>query len=112
MLKGINPGRLDTRITIEQRTVSTNAINELVETWSEYKKCFASRDRMASDERMEARQAVSSDDSEYIIRFDSGVRATMRIKEMNESTYYYITDVRQWSREGYTQLNAIRRDNQ
>jgi len=112
MLKGLNPGRLDLRVTIEQSTITTNSINEQVITWSEYKKCFASKDRKPSDERMEAKQAISSDNTEYIIRYDSGILATMRLKESDESTYYYFTDVRQWRREGYTQINGERRDNQ
>lgn len=112
MLKGINPGRLDIRLTIEQSTIATDTIGAKNVTWSPYKICSGSKDRRASDEKIEAKQAVSSDNTEYIIRYDSGIQATMRLKEGKESTYYYFTDVRQWRREGYTQINAERRDNQ
>lgn len=112
MLKGLNPGRLDTKVTIEQFTISTNDIGEEVGTWSEYKRCFAQKSRQASNEMIEGKQVVSSDDTEYIVRFDNSIVATMRLKEIDDTTYFYFTDVRQWRREGYTQINGERRDNQ
>lgn len=112
MLKGLNPGRLDMKLTIEKSTITIDSIGAKNVTWSSYKTCRGSKNRNASNERIEGKQLVSSDDTEYIIRYDSGITGTMRLKELNEQTYYYFTDVRQWKREGYTQINAERRDNQ
>jgi hypothetical protein len=49
----------------------------------------------------------------YIIRYDSTkpIDLKMRLHERNQTTYAYINDVQNWSREGYTFISVNRWDN-
>lgn len=111
-LKGINIGRLDMLITIQQKTVSLDAIRNQTETWSVLKSCQAERVRKPGGESIQSNQQVASMPVEYRIRHDARVAATMRLYEGSTAgSYYYITDVQHWKREGFTLITAERRDN-
>lgn len=112
MLRGIHPGRLDVYLTFEQPTQTANSIGENETTWTVYKKMFGARGWRKSAEQYQARELVGNDLVEYTVGFDSGLTSTMRFKQDDETTYFYIQDVQQWKREGYSLIHAQRRDNQ
>lgn len=114
MLKGINPGRMDMLVTIQQRTLSNNSIGEQIETWETLKTCYAERVRKPGSESIQASQTVATMPVEYKIRHDAVVNQTMRLTEGSlsaSSTWYYIRDIQHWKREGYSLIVAERRDN-
>ncbi len=103
---------MDVLLTVEQPTNTRNAFNEDETTWATYVQMFGARVWNKSGENFEGKQEVSSDNVTFNCRYNSGVNTTMRFKQANESTYFYIRNVRSSRREGLTILDAIRRDNQ
>lgn len=112
MIKGLNPGQLDLRISLEKLVIVKNAIGEKTETWVAYKTTMAKKARRGGSESIEGRQAVAIAATEYIVRYDGNIVETMRLKEGGASDYSYLTSVSQWKRERYTQFTAQVRDNQ
>jgi SPP1 family predicted phage head-tail adaptor len=112
MLKGLVTGKLDLKITIEKETEAKNSIGEIEKTWTYFKTAFASRQWQNSSENFEARQEVGSDNIELVVRFDKNLNSTMRLSLEDESGYFYIRNVQQWRREGYSKITAVRRDNE
>jgi head-tail adaptor len=113
-LKGVNPGRMDMLVTIQQYTTSLNANREQIKTWETLKSCYSERVRKPGGESIQANQDVATLPVEYRIRHDAGVSGIMRLCEgglSDSSVFYYITNVQHWKREGYTLLTAERRDN-
>lgn len=111
MLRGLNTGRLDILITVEQPTLTPNSIGENETTWSTYKTMYMARSQEAGEETFEAKQTVNIEKLTGFVRYDSGLTTRMRLKQEQDTTYFYIRNVRQWRREGYSQLVAQRRDN-
>jgi SPP1 family predicted phage head-tail adaptor len=114
MLKGVNPGRMDMLVTIQQKSYTLNSIGEQIETWTTLKTCYAERVRKPGGENIQASQTVGTMPTEYKIRHDSTIDFTMRLCEgaqSGTSVWYYVRDVQHWKREGYTLIQAERRDN-
>ena len=113
-LRGLNIGRMDMLVTIQQSTTAANSIGEQVESWSTLKTCYAERVRKPGGESVQASQTVATMPVEYKVRHDAAINQTMRLTEgalSAASTWYYIRDVQHWKREGYTLIVAERRDN-
>ena len=112
MLKGRITGRMDILLTIEQPTFTRNAINEDEVSWSQFGQYFAERIWTASGEKFEGKQETDIDGVIFNLRYVAGLTTLMRLKQANETTYFYITNVRGSMREGISIVNAMRRDNQ
>lgn len=112
MLKGRNIGRMDILLTIERPAQSRNSINEDETTWTTLGQFFAERVWNPGGEKFEGKQEVDLDQVTFNARYNSGIDTTMRLKQTNENTYFYINNVRSSIREGLTIINATRRDNQ
>lgn len=111
-LKGLNIGRMDTLITIEGVTFSKDANGGDVKTWAAVKTCYAERVRRPGGESIQSNQQVASQLSEYRVRYDVSLDATMRLYEgTTPGNYLYVRDVQQLRREGYSLITAERRDN-
>jgi head-tail adaptor len=111
MLKGLNPGKMDVKLTIEQPSKARNSINESEVSWSFYSVLWAKRLWTESSEKFEGKQEVGSDNVIFNARYNSGLNTTMRLKQDTESTYFYITDVMSTIEEGISVIVASRRDN-
>lgn len=111
-LRGVNIGRMDMLINIEQYTESLDSIRNQVKTWTAVKSCYAERVRQTGNESIQANQQLATMPVTYKVRHDATITQTMRLYEgSTAAAYYYITDVQHWKREGYTLLTAERRDN-
>lgn len=105
MLKGDNPGKLDRRITLQQRTVTGNAYSEPIETWSTLATVFAaiefpitgSDEETADKLNIARRRAIFTirhlDSVDFISRilYGSEVYDIERIAEVGRKQYLKIT---------------------
>lgn len=115
MLRGIRPGELDRKITIQSYTTSNHATtNQPVKTWSDLVTAWAkrTRSRMSNDERHEANQLVAAEVYDFEIRnISTQVDHKMRIYDTVEERYFYIVGVNKMQREGKIILTGQYRDN-
>jgi len=112
MLSGIEPGKLDVLLIFQSAVKTRNDINEQVTTWTDYGKKFGKRIWKDSPERFEAKQQVGTEDVVFMVRFDESLNDTMRFRQHLDEHYFYIRNVQNWRREGYSLITAERRDNQ
>lgn len=69
MLRGINVGELDTRITFQKSSVSNHAVtNEEVKTWSDVKSVWAKELGPISQEGTEYNQQVAVEETRFFVR--------------------------------------------
>lgn len=83
-------GKLFQEIVIEQRGETINSIGESVASWSTYASCYAEVVNTGGSEVTIANQVNGIFDTTFKIRYDSGIRSTMRI--VHRSRYYNIVD--------------------
>jgi SPP1 family predicted phage head-tail adaptor len=81
-------GKLFQEITIEQRGETINSIGESVASWSEYSTPYAQVMNGGGSEVTVADQVNGIFDTVFKIRYDSGIRSSMRI--LHRSRYYNI----------------------
>lgn len=107
-------GKLDRIVTIQQVSrAANNYSDKRTETWSNYATGVPAmkdyRDR-ANDEEFEARQKVGVQRVKWLLRYDSGVTAEMRIVYNSEN--YRITSVpKEIGRSRYMEVTTELRDN-
>jgi SPP1 family predicted phage head-tail adaptor len=105
---------MDMLVTIQQYSTALNANREQIKTWETLKTCYSERVRRPGGESIQANQDLATMPVEYRIRHDAQVTPTMRLCEgalTGSSVFYYITNVQHWKREGYSLIQAERRDN-
>jgi head-tail adaptor len=115
MLRGIRPGELDRRITIQSYTEANHATtNQPRKTWSDLVTVHAKRmrSRMGNDERHEANQQVAAEVYDFEIRnISTSINHKMRIYDIAEERYFYIVGVNKMPRMGKIILTTQYRDN-
>ena len=115
MLRGIRPGELDRKITIQSYATSNHATtNQPVKTWSDLVTVWAKRmrSRMSNDERYEANQLVAAEVYDFEIRnLSTAIDHKMRIYDTAEERYFYIIGVNKMPRQGKIILTGQYRDN-
>jgi SPP1 family predicted phage head-tail adaptor len=110
MLRGINFGQMDVRITIQSTTTSPDAIsNEPVETWSDLKTISVKELNPQSREQFEAKQQVAFNVVRWMARRDDTLNETMRAVRDGET--FYFSGIQNKRREGYMIITAEKRDN-
>jgi SPP1 family predicted phage head-tail adaptor len=87
-------GKLFQEISIEQRGETINSIGESVANWSTYAATYAQVINGSGSEVTTGDQINAVFDTTFIIRYDAGIRSTMRI--LYRSRYYNIVD---WDEE-------------
>lgn len=87
----LQAGKFDRLITIEQRSASKNASGEDDYTWSTYASVWASKRDKSGTEYWESDQENAEVITEFIIRYNSGVKAEMRISY--DSKVYDIVEI-------------------
>lgn len=116
MLRGLRPGELDRKITIQSYTEANHAsTNQPRKTWSDlvtvWSRRYTNRSR-TSDERFEANQQVAAEVYDYEIRNTSAsINHKMRVYDVDEERYFYIVGVNKMPRQGKIILTAQHRDN-
>lgn len=112
MLSGRNIGKMDVLLTIEDKTLTRNAINEDEISWSTFGTMWAERIWKVSQEQFEGKQQTGFDRAEFRARYNPNITTSMRLKTDQETTYFYIIDASASRREDLTIILAERRDNQ
>jgi SPP1 family predicted phage head-tail adaptor len=72
-------GRLDQRVTVENKTVARNSIGEETETWAALATVWASYRPVRADERIAGAQLQAEFDAVFRIRSLPGVTAESRV---------------------------------
>ncbi len=83
-------GKLFQEIVIEQRGETINSIGESVASWSIYASCYAAVINGGGGEVTSGDQINGIFDTTFKIRYDSGIRSSMRI--VHRSRNYNIVD--------------------
>lgn len=114
-LKGLNIGRFDIRLTFESPVYTRNSNGEdVITSWSTVTTVYAERMRKPGGETVQNNQQVASTTSEYKIRHNTSINELMRCYEGLDTagnTRRYVRDVIHFYREGYTKIQAEKRDN-
>ncbi len=72
-------GKMDRRITLQRKTVTTNGYGEEVVAWTDLATVWAEKVDMRGSERYAAAQAVAQLDTKFRIRYRSGITPIDRI---------------------------------
>lgn len=89
----MRPGRLDRRITIQQRVVSGRASNgEEIFAWNDVVSCWAEYVPNRGQEMFKADQKRAESDAMFRMRYYPGVTAQMRV--VHEGVNFDIYDVK------------------
>lgn len=89
-VKDIQAGSLVHEIVIQQRGDTRNAYGESIPSWSQYSATYAHLENLTGSELEQAAQINSRINTRFKVRWDSGIRATMRIvyKSRNYNIIY------------------------
>lgn len=115
MLKGVNIGKLDTRLTFESKIDTVNVIGNKPAQSGNYGNPFTvwgSLRPTSSTESFESNQQVGNRACEVIIRHRPGILETMRFTDLRLNDLYYVKSVENNPREGYCRIMGEKRDNQ
>ena len=87
----MNPGELDTLVTIHRATEARAANGSVIKTWADLAQVWASIEPISGREAVMAQQLQSAVSLKATIRYGTGV--TVRDRLMNGSLVYDITRV-------------------
>jgi len=106
MLKGDNPGKLDRRITLQQRTFAGNAYSEPIETWTTLATVWAAIEYpiTGSDEETADKLNIARRRAIFTIRHLDSVDFVSRI--LYGSEIYDIERISEFGRKQYLKLTA------
>lgn len=109
MLNGLNPGQLDRRIVLQNRTTAANAYNEPVETWATLATVWAKVEYpvTGSDEATEQNLNVARRRVDFTIRYRADVGFVERIT-YNGGTYD-IERISELGRQNFLKITAEER---
>lgn len=109
MLKGIDPGKLDRRITLQRRTTAANAYSEPIETWTNLATVWASIDYPLTGSGETFQDAINQAATSVIftIRYRADVGFIERINYGGDT--YDIERVSELGRNNHLQIHAKRR---
>jgi SPP1 family predicted phage head-tail adaptor len=109
MLKGIDPGKLDRRITLQSRTTAANAYNEPIETWATLATVWASIDYPLTGSGETFQDAINqaATNITFTIRHRDDVGFVERISYNGDT--YDIERISETGRNDHLQIQAKRR---
>lgn len=112
MLKGLDPGSLDRRVTIQTRTVTYDAYNSPVEAWSDTATVWCGVDypKTGSGEMYADNVVIASRVAIFTIRYYAGLSASEnRLKY--ESDIFDIERIGELGRRNFTQVTGKFKEN-
>lgn len=106
----VNIGRLDRRITFQQRVVASNVSNEDEEAgWTDVVTVWAKRDepgrQKTGDEEFRADKLTDYLNQVYSIRYRTDITPKLRI--MDSGVRYDILSISEVGRKGYLKIEAV-----
>ena len=105
----MEPGRLDRRILILQRSTSTDAWNQNLGSYVQVLEVWAEVKDLGAKEREEADQRVTVNPKIFTIRYRSEVSTKHRISY--DGDIYQITGITEIGRKEGQRITAVARDN-
>ena len=112
MLKGINPGQRDRRVTIQTRTLAYDAFNNPTETWSDTVTVYASVEypKTGSGEVYDDNVQIASRVAVFTIQYRENLDAgTNRLKYHTD--IFDIERIAEIGRKNFSQVTAKLKDN-
>jgi SPP1 family predicted phage head-tail adaptor len=113
MLAGLNITDLDRKLTFQSVVETVSVVgNSRTLTFQDTFTCYGKVEILQSgSEKFEGDQQVALENARIVIRYRAGVTETMRVKDVRNNVFWYITNVMNFQREGYCQVEAEGRDN-
>ena len=105
----MEPGRLDRRIILLQRSSSADDWNQNVNSYVQLAEVWAEVRDQGAKEREEADQRVTVNPKIFTIRFRSDITTKHRISY--DSDIYHITGITEIGRKEGQRITAVARDN-
>tara|TARA_R100001440_G_scaffold29672_1_gene47823 strand:+ start:1007 stop:1327 length:321 start_codon:yes stop_codon:yes gene_type:complete len=105
----MEPGRLDRRIILLQRSTSADDWNQNVNSYVQLAEVWAEVRDQGAKEREEADQRVTVNPKIFTIRFRSDITTKHRISY--DSDIYHITGITEIGRKEGQRITAVARDN-
>lgn len=105
----MEPGRLDRRIILLQRSTSADDWNQNVDSYVQLAEVWAEVRDQGAKEREEADQRVTVNPKIFTIRFRSDITTKHRISY--DSDIYHITGITEIGRKEGQRITAVARDN-
>lgn len=102
----LEAGKMDRRISIEQKSVTKNDAGEEEESWSEYIAAWASKTDMRGSELFTARQDYPEVTTRWVMWYRTGIKHDMRIN--HSGVIYNIENVREIGRLEGLEIFATR----
>lgn len=109
----MNVGKLDRRITFQDKTSTRNAVGGFVDSWSDYASRWAQHRQMPVTAELSANQKdklfYGEGDTIFVIRFDDQINNDMRISY--NGNLYSIEGTREYGdgRQVYMEISAKRK---
>jgi hypothetical protein len=111
MLRGIRIGELDRKVTIKQKSVTSESLtNEEVITYSTLRSVFMKRLGPKSNESFEANQQVAVSTVQYFGRYYGDYDETMILDD--DGIEYHIKGIEVMDRKSGVKLTCEKRDNE
>lgn len=109
-LQGMEPGRLDRKITLQSRTVTLNDYNEPIESWATLAEVWANVDypKTGSGESFYGALEIATTNTLFTIRYLSTVTAIERV--LFDSDVYDIERIAEIGRRNFLQITAKRKE--
>lgn len=105
----MEPGRLDRRIILLQRSTSADDWNQNLNSYVQLAEVWAEVRDQGAKEREEADQRVTVNPKIFTIRFRSDITTKHRISY--DSDIYHITGITEIGRKEGQRITAVARDN-
>lgn len=100
-------GRLDRRVTIQERSLARNSYGEQIETWSDVAEVWGEKTDLRGTESLRARQIQGEVETRFLIRYRTGVGVTNRL--ICEGVTYDIRQVSEVGRRAWLEITATAR---
>jgi SPP1 family predicted phage head-tail adaptor len=107
----MHAGEFDHRITIMRATMTANAYNEQIPTWTAYAELWAKRIDATAGESIRAAQISAQITAHFVVRW-SAESATITARDrvtLEGGLNYDITGVRELQRNAYLEIHVVAR---
>lgn len=102
----MNPGKLDTRVTLLSRTLSTDATGGAVETWSESVVVWASKEETAGRLFVAADRLQADTTTLFSVRYNTAITTQTRLR-VDSVDYVLTAPPREDARYGRRQMMIV-----
>jgi SPP1 family predicted phage head-tail adaptor len=103
----MNISKMSNRVELQARTISTNAVNEQIETWATVQKIWAELNWVGARERLASEREISIKALRALVRYRAGLDSyTNRLLVAGE--IYNITGIREIGRREGLELTCER----